>query len=520
MPAEILTTYEEDKPVHECGLGLIYSFRKQDLQRDLFKIGHSLQHRGQNGAGIVTDSGFRVTGAGLLKDAIDPHDVESEMANNWAIIHLRYGTSGGYGSENMQPVEVEIDGQKVHVAVNGNTPNESRLRNYLPVPVSDHASDTVLAAHTLSSLDANTMDERILKFAQLPEIAASANNMIIGSGDTVYVIRDQFGVHPLVVGDYLQNEGIVIASETVALQKIGSQVLEEFPPGAILKITPQGTAFLQDGSPEENRQRCIFEPAYFSSPNSRFPTEEGMNPREWQSALQFRMRTGEIVAQEHPVPHADFVVGMPDSGVPFSTGLASGMKKPYYPSVIRSHYNGEEEITRTFMQDEKMNGIAALVRGKLMPVDDHRLWKDKVVVIGDDSLVRGNTSREVTRMLRQLGVREIHWRFGFPPVRWPCHLGVSFRSRGELIAVQMGNDWDKIAEEIGADNVAFVSHKGIIQAARECDIEDLVIPDDSREIFMANGYCGGCATGVYPVMPEGTIYRSSKNTLALNGIIQ
>jgi len=519
MPAEILTTYEVEKPSHECGLGLIYSFGKQNLQSDLFKIGHSLQHRGQNGAGVVTDSGFRVTGAGLLKDAIDPHDVESEGENNWALIHLRYGTSGGYGQENMQPVEVEIKGQKVHVAVNGNTPNESRLRKYLNVPVSDHASDTVLAAHTLSAIEADTMDERVLRFAQLPEIAASANNMIIGSGDTVYVVRDQFGVHPLVVGDYRENEGIVIASETVALQKIGSQVLAEFPPGAILKISPQGTELLQERSPEEIHQQCMFEPAYFSSPNSRFPTKEGMSPHEWQSALQFRMRTGEIVAKEHSVPHADFVVGMPDSGVPFSTGLANGMKKPYYPSVIRSHYNGEEEITRTFMQDEKMAGIAALVKGKLMPVVDPRLWKDKVVVIGDDSLVRGNTSKVVTRMLRQLGVKEIHWRFGFPPVRWPCHLGVSFRSLGELIAVQMGNDWEKIAEEIGADSVAFVSNVGIIQAARECEVEDIVIPDDSREIFRANGYCGGCTTGVYPIMPEGTIYRSSKKTIAMNGQI-
>lgn len=520
MPAEILTLHEEEKPTHECGLGLIYSFKPQSLQQDLLKIGHSLQHRGQNGAGIVTDRGFRVTGAGLLKDAIDPHELDHETENNWALIHLRYGTSGGYGQENVQPVEVEIDGQKVHVAVNGNSPNKSRMRKYLTTPIFDEASDTVLAAHTLSSLAAESMDERILQFAQLPEIAAAANNMIIGSGDAVYVIRDQFGVHPLVVGDYRENEGIVIASETVALQKIGSQVLGEFPPGAILKITPQRTELLQDGSPAEIHQRCIFEPAYFSSPNSRFPTKEGESPQEWQSALQFRMRTGELVAQEHPVPHADFIVGMPDSGVPFSTGLANGMKKPYYPSVIRSHYNGDEEITRTFMQDVKMSGIAALVRGKLMPVDDPRLWKDKVVVIGDDSLVRGNTSKEVTRMLRQLGVREIHWRFGFPPVRWPCHLGVSFRSLGELIAVQMGNDWDKIAQEIGADSVAFVSNVGILQAARECDADDLVIPEDSRELFAANGYCGGCTTGVYPITSEGTIYRSTKQPIAFSAVLR
>lgn len=520
MPAEILHLQEEDRPQHECGLGLLYTFEPQYLQSDLLKIGDALQHRGQNGAGIATDSGFRVTGSGLLHDAIDKHDLESEGANRWAMIHLRYGTSGGYSSENMQPVEVEIEGQKVHIAVNGNIPNPKRLRAYCPEITDPDVSDTVLAAHTLAKIEGETFDDRIRTFADLPEIAESANNMIIGSGSDAYVVRDQFGVHPMVVGSYHEGKGIVVASETVAFQKLGAQVMGEFPPGAILKITPEGTVLLRQGTASSNHQKCIFEPAYFSGPNSRFPTYEGQPPEEWLSVGLFRSRTGEIAAAEAPVPHADFVVGMPDSGVPFATGLANGMGKPYFPWVIRSHYNGEEKITRTFMQDEHMEGIAALVRGKLMPIDDPRIWEDKVVVIGDDSLVRGNTAREVTRMLRSLGVREIHWRLGFPPVQNPCHLGVSFRSLGELLAVEFDNDWEKMAEYLGADSVAFISHKGILQAAKECKEEDIIIPENPKEIYMANGYCGGCTTGVYPVMPEGTIYRSSKKTLALDGVIR
>ncbi|QQS43888.1 hypothetical protein IPM65_07190 [Candidatus Roizmanbacteria bacterium] len=155
-----------------------------------------------------------------------------------------------------------------------------------------------------------------------------------------------------------------------------------------------------------------------------------------------------------------------------------------------------------------------------MPVDDYRIWEDKVVVIGDDSLVRGNTAREVTRMLRELGASEIHWRYGFPPVQYPCHLGVSFRSRNELLAAMFDNDWQKMAEYLGADSVAFVSNEGMLMAAKECSAKDLVIPEQSREIYAANGYCGGCTTGVYPVMPEGTIYRSSKKTIAMNGIFR
>ena len=507
MPTEILVSPDEEKPEHECGLGLIYSFEGADLRSDLFKIGHSLQHRGQNGGGIATDTGFCVTGSGLLRDAIDPHDLEGEIHNHWAMVHLRYGTSGGYGDENMQPVEVQIGSRPVHVAVNGNIPNESRLSGYLTQPVSDLASDTVLAAELLSSISAETMDDRVLQFARLPEIAESANNMFIGSGKTVYVIRDQFGLHPLVMGDYKQGNGVIIASETVALQKIGSTVLKEFPPGAVMKISPDGMEMLQEGSPAGVHQSCLFEAAYFSSPNSGFSTKKEMDPNDWLSMLQFRMRTGEIVSQEHPVPSADFVVGMPDSGVPFSTGLANGMGKPYIPSVIRSHYNGDKDITRTFMQDETLGGIAALVRGKLMPVNDRRLWEGKVVVIGDDSLVRGNTAREVTRMLRQLGVREIHWRYGFPPVQWPCHLGVSFRTQDELLAAKMENDWKVMAAYIGADSIAFISSVSIIKVARECDVSNLVFPPDEKEIFAANGFCGGCVTGVYPVTQEGTIYN-------------
>ncbi|QQS43889.1 hypothetical protein IPM65_07195 [Candidatus Roizmanbacteria bacterium] len=363
MPAEILHKHEDDRPQHECGLGLIYTYDPQYIQEDLLKIGYALQHRGQNGAGVATDTGFRVTGAGLLRDAISPHDLESERKNQWGMVHLRYGTSGGYGSENMQPVEIVINGQKVHVAVNGNIPNPDRLKKYCPAVTDANVSDTVLAAHTLASIQGESMDERIRRFAELPEIAVSANNMIIGSGKDAYIIRDQFGLHPLVVGSYRNGEGVIVASETVALQKIGSTVLGEFAPGSVLKISPDGTSILRDGSDPSLRQSCMFEPAYFSSPNSRFPTYEGQPPDQWLSVGQFRMRTGEIAAQEAPVPYADFVVGMPDSGVPFAAGLANGMKKPYYPSVIRSHYDGDEEITRTFMQDVRMSGIAALVRG-------------------------------------------------------------------------------------------------------------------------------------------------------------
>lgn len=501
---------ENEKPTHECGIGMIYTFRPTSKKEELLAIGHALQHRGQNGAGFVTDWMEQPkTGIGLLNAALSPEDQELlNVPSYWAMMHMRYGTSGGYSTANLQPIMSKAaNGDRFTVEVNGNLPLMERARKYYGLP--KEWSDTKVATHVLGRMANGNWDEAILRFSELEEVAEGADNMFVGVGRNVYVIRDGYEMHPLVYGDYGNGAGEVYGSETVISQKLGIKLKGRVLPGSVTKLTPEGKQILKEGHHDRGNP-CIFEPAYFSSPNSHIEAEG--NPEEWMSNMWFRMRCGEFVAKESPVPNADFVVGMPDSGVPFAHGFANGSRLPYYPSMIRSHYNGEGD-TRTFMQDAQMNAIPLLVKGKHMPVSDPRIWKDKIVVLGDDSLVRGHNTTQISDMLWRLGAKEIHWRYGFPQVRFPCPLGVSFRSQNELIAAIANGDNKKIAELIGVTSVGFISNEAIIQAAYDTGVP--LKAEGTDRVFLENGWCGGCVTGNYPIqlddMKEGTIFRSKKS---------
>ncbi len=496
---------QETKPTHHCGIGMVYSQASSVNIEQVIKIGHALQHRGQNGAGFAASSNGmlrRSVGEGLLEDALPDEKLEKfNSSNTWTMIHMRYGTQGGYNYGNIQPLEVWTnDARQIAVAVNGNMPFAQDLRSQLVFDLPEDASDTYIASQILARTDGETWDERIQNFADIPEVRHSANNMFVGVGDDMYVIRDEYGMHPLVMGE-TQEGDIAVVSETVALQKINGKVIGEFPRGAILKLGKDGHEWIRKGTVEK-KNRCIFEPAYFMSPNSTFPIREdsydSMSPEQWLDVMSFRMKCGKIVAEECPPPEVDFVVGMPDSGVPFAQGMANALGLDYVPSMIRSHYNGDE-ATRTFMQDIHINGIPSLVKGKLMPVNNSDIWRGKRILIGDDSLVRGNTALAINEMLRTLGVAEIHWRLGFPMVMDPCELGVSFRSKEELLAAQCNGDWELIAKAIGADSVGFISNEGIIKAAQKMD-ESVVIPENLQDIFFANGWCGACVTGKSPMI--------------------
>ena len=486
---------EEEKPGHECGIGLIYTFDKTSKKDALIAVGHALQHRGQNGAGIMS-SEMQVpkAGAGLLEKALPLEDQALlDEPSYWAMIHLRYGTSGGYSPENLQPIHFNaVNGDTGVVEVNGNNPLMEGVRQARGLPT--EWSDTRIAVHLLSESTSSNWDEAVLTFSELEEVAEGANNMFIGVGDSVYIIRDKYGLHPFVYGKYGEDEGMVFASETVAFQKLGIEPIGEVPPGSVIKLTPQGMTVLKEGTTEQGNA-CIFEPAYFSGPNSHI-ADRNLPPEEWMSVMRFRTRCGETVADESPVPHADFIVGMPDSGWPFTNGFSNRMKIPTIPGLIRSHYNGDS--VRTFMNDDQMAAIPAMVRGKIMPVMDSHIWQDKVVVVCDDSLVRGNNSREISEMLWKLGVAEIHWRFGFPQVRFPCPLGVSFRSREELAAAIANGDNETIAKLIGVKSVGFISNEGIIQAASDEQLN--LYSSGTDRVFLDNGWCGGCVTGKYPIV--------------------
>ncbi len=493
MTVEDTSYYVEQERVgHECGIGMIYTYAPTSKKDPLIAIGHALQHRGQNGAGILSDAMYsRAVGTGLLNEALTS-DAQSllDTPSHWAMIHLRYGTSGGYSNENLQPIQLRaVNGDTFTIEVNGNNPLMERIRKAKGLPA--EWSDTRIAAQELGEVAEGDWDEAILRFAEMDEVAEGANNMFIGVGDAMYVLRDKYRLHPFAYGDY-HGEGMMFASETVAFQKLGLEPQGEVPPGAVIKLTPSGMQVLRDGHTEKGNA-CIFEPAYFSGPNSHIG-EPNMSPEEWMSVMRFRTRCGETVAEESPVSGADYVVGMPDSGWPFTNGYANRSGIPTMPGLIRSHYNGDG---RTFMNDSQMNSIPAMVRGKIMPVIDEKVWRGKNIVVCDDSLVRGNNSKEISLMLRKLGVNEIHWRFGFPQVRFPCPLGVSFRSQQELAAAIANGDNQQIAALIGVTSVGFISDEGIIRAAYDSPIPLTAVGTD--DVYLQNGWCGGCVTGKYPI---------------------
>ena len=509
--SQYLNSESSEKPTHNCGIGLEFSPNLTLKTQRLMQIGNAVQHRGQAGAGIAVSDGetmHRITGNGLLDHSFTPEQTSQiDIPSYWGMVHLRYPTNGADNDLNLQPCVAETpEGEEVFVEVNGNMPAAQELRQLLPYELPPDVSDTFIATQVLAKIPARDWDERVRMFAQIPQIRGSANNMFIGLKDKMFVLRDENEIHDMVMGESREGN-IIIASETVAMQKIGARVTGTFPRGGIMRIDRNGPVMLEEGLPGPGN-RCIFENAYFSGPNSHFPTydQEGdnMNPEEWMSIMNFRLKCGETVAEECPVPNADFVVGMADSGVPFATGLAVGMGKPYYPFMIRSHYNG-----RTFTQDSQMDKIPLLVKDKFLPVVDPRLWKGKNVVIGDDSLVRGNTARVVTKMIRQLGVNEIHWRLGFPVVKYPCHLAISFREEKELLANLCDGDWQKMADHIGATSVGFISNEGIVRAGRHIG-QNIVIPRNEKDIFLANGWCGGCVTGKFPVDKQGNIFTYKK----------
>lgn len=499
---DFMTGQEVESPTHNCGICVMYTYSPTSKAQSVFNMGIALQHRGQHGFGFCSDSINQKIGAsGLLDRKVDSDTLDS--LNNpchYLMVHLRYGTSGGYDKANLQPIQVETPSGLASVAVNGNIPYSQNLRRYLSASVnqclSDGVSDTLIAAHVLASLPGHSFDERMLAFSRIDEIRHSANNMIVAIGKDIYVLRDMYGIHPLVMGNI--EGGVIIASETSALQSIGVQTSCEFPPGQLLRISTDGMRVLHEGS-FERLARCSFEPTYFSGPNHCFSTFENPNdwnnPQNWMSTVRFKRRTGEIVARESPVS-ADWIVGMADSGIPFAMGYSNESDIGLNPGLTRSHYGDNGNGVRTFMRDEHMLSIPDHVRGKHMPVIDPKDWEGKDIIFADDSLVRGNTAKTVTDMFRNLGVRKIHWRLGFPPILSPCPLGVSFRSEDELIAARNNNDWRKIADEIGADSVAFISHKGLIEASREDRY--VRIPENDQDIFLANKWCGGCMTGIYP----------------------
>lgn len=499
--------HDDQKLQEKCGILAVYT-QKPSLNLSLALLaGAGLQHRGQNGAGLsmMTTKGLlKHTGNGLLRDVFKKRVVARfNKKSFWTMVHLRYGTFGGYEACNLQPtIAKSPQGESVAVIHNGEFVADPIKKSLHHKKFPKGASDTYLFTEFLAAAKGKNWDEKIVN--ALSHVKG-AYSLIVGVGNNLYIARDPFGIRPLVIGQ-LEKGGWIAASETFALNKISVPVIREIKKGEIIRIDGQGITTIKKGSSNPGNF-CDFEWAYFSRPNSIAPTRERPddreNPDRWISYSKFRERCGEVLARETPIKNASFVVGVPDSGLAVAAGYAKASKIPFSQLIIRDHFD-PYGLHRLFMRDDQIKLIGKKVLGKLSLVPDRQIWKNAVVVIADDSIVRGNVSRRITKAIFALGAGEIHWVIGFPPVAHPCHLGVSMRSEKELIAHRFHSDPRKIARAIGATSVNYISPKGFITARKLSS--KVRITENPKEIFLANGGCAGCITGLYPVSKEGEIY--------------
>ncbi len=508
-----LNISDDNEMQEKCGIVAVFT---QKLSRNLslaLNAASGIQHRGQQGAGLIVkfQKGYLLhKNNGNLKEVVSG-GIFSKLnkPSIWTIVHCRYGTFGGYNKSNLQPCTVKSShGDLISVVHNGEFAAIDDFKKVISLSgkksVRSSTSDTYLFTRALSLIKGNNWDNKIVNFLAL---AKGAFSLIIGINNCLYICRDRFGIRPLIFGQI--KNGWMVASETHSFDKVKSKIIREIRNGEIIKINEKGVTVLNKGNTEKSHF-CDFEWSYFSRPDSFYPTSKTATSykeiNKWLSVGLFRERTGEIIAQESPIHNASFVVGVPDSGVSVGYGYASQLKLPYRQVIIRDHFdqNGSD---RLFMRDDQMNRIKKKVLGKLSLVADYRIWNNAVVVVADDSIVRGNVSAKITKVIFACGAKEVHWIVGFPPIKHKCHLGVSIRSNEELLAEKI-DDYKIIAEKLGATSVNYISKVGFIKARLKSHVK---IPANPDEVFLQNGGCGGCITGLYPVSRTGHYYFNKKN---------
>src|SRR5215469_15014829 len=455
-----------DKFREECGVVAIYAHPEAEK---LAYLGlHALQHRGQESAGIVSSDGMHLRAhkaMGLVAD-IFVEDVLAKLRGTLAVGHTRYSTAGDSALLNAQPILVQSNKGAIAVAHNGNLVNAQQLRARLESQGSifQTNSDTEVIVHLIALSKEHTLPEAMADALRRVEGAFS---LVMMSNDRVFAVRDPRGFRPLAMGRIPALEGqkhdtIVFASETCAFDLIGAEYIRDVKPGELIIVSSEGVSsrFYSTAAPQSS---CIFEHVYFSRPDSLVFGRSVQSSRE---------ELGRQLAREAGVD-ADLVVPVPDSGVTAAVGYAAESGIPFRFALIRNHYVG-----RTFIEPSQSVRDFG-VKLKLNPV--RSLLEGKRVVLIDDSIVRGTTSRKIVRMIRNAGAREVHMRVSCPPTISPCYYGVDTPSKSQLIAAN--KSVDEIREYIGADSLAYLSIEGLKKACRDGE---------------KTTYCTACYTGKYP----------------------
>ncbi len=455
-----------DKLHEECGVAAIYGH--PEASKLAYLSLYALQHRGQESAGIASSNGDRVEvhkAMGLVSD-IFTAEALARVPGSLAIGHTRYSTTGDSALLNAQPIRVECSKGQIALAHNGNITNAHEIRSHLEHQGSifQTTSDTEVIVHLIARSKEQTLEAAMSDSLRRIEGAFS---LVMLTPDRVFAARDPRGFRPLVMGRIPgqathQADAIVFASETCAFDLIGAIYEREVKPGELVIVGPEGVHSRYYAA-QQPMSSCIFEHVYFSRPDSIV---------FGRAVQQTRDAMGRQLALESPV-EADIVVPVPDSGVTAAMGFSHQSGIPIQFGLIRNHYVG-----RTFIEPEQRVRDFG-VRLKLNPV--RHVIEGKRIVLIDDSIVRGTTSRKIVRMVRDAGAREVHMRVSCPPTISSCYYGVDTPSKNQLIAAN--KSVDEIREYIHADSLAYLSLEGLRKAAGE-----------GEEVK----YCSACYTGKYP----------------------
>ena len=461
----MLTTnpYDDDKLREECG---IFGVHGADSGSALAALGlHALQHRGQEAAGVTSFDGHQFythRAMGHVAGNFDRDEVIRSLPGRIACGHVRYSTTGETAIRNVQPLFAELASGGFAIAHNGNISNAMKLRRELirRGSIFHCSSDTEVIIHLVATSSYRTVIDRFIDALRQLE---GAYSLIVMTPEGMIACRDPLGVRPLVMGRL--NGATIFASETVALDVVGAEFERDVEPGELVVVSESGTRSVRPFAPVRPRP-CIFEQVYFSRPDS---VSDG------QSVYSVRKAIGAELARENPID-ADYIIPVPDSGVPAAIGYAQESGIPFELGIIRSHYVG-----RTFIQPaDNIRHLGV----KLKHNANRALLAGKRIILIDDSIVRGTTSVKIVQLMRDAGATEVHMRIASPPTRHSCFYGVDTPERAKLLAARMSVE--EMTAYIGADSLAFVSVDGLYRALGE--------PGRGT----SPTHCDACFTGDYP----------------------
>jgi len=459
--------FDDDHLQEECAVFGIFGTNEASINAALGL--HALQHRGQEAVGIVSFDGksfYAHRGLGHVGENFGAGSSHIEnLVGHVAIGHNRYSTSGNSNALlEIQPFSSELAFGGFALAHNGNLTNAARLRSSLVETGSlfQSSSDTEIIVHLVARSHQDNVTDRLIDALKQIE---GAYSLVCVAKDMMIGVRDPLGVRPLVLGK--QGDAYVLASESCALDIVGAEIVRDLEPGEMVVITKAGVKSLKP-FPVQASRFCVFEYIYFARPDSVL---------EGRGVYHARKAIGAELAHESGAD-ADLVVPVPDSGVPAALGYAEAAKIPFELGIIRNHYIG-----RTFIQPTQQGrNVSVKMKHNANPAT----VRGKSVVLVDDSIVRGTTSRKIVAMMRAAGAAEVHMRIASPPTTNPCFYGVDTPDKDQLIAAKL--DVDAIAKEIGADSLAFISIDGLYRAMGEASRN----PDGPQ-------FCDACFTGDYPI---------------------